>query len=355
MALPFISRSTKRDQLISIDLGARTTKAVCLQRKPEGYVLLGYAIMDALIYEKSLSVELLADHLKSVWQALNTKTKYVILSLSLADSVVRHAELPQVPVSDMRQIVKNNPKNYLQQELPGHVFDCCVIPQRPGAKPAEKPKPGMPVKDRVLVAGAKKQTVDDVYASIKAAGLIPEAIAPGLLGPVNAFELSLPATFTTEVVALVDIGFKSTSICILQEGELALSRVVGIGGDKLTLGLSESLGVSYAEAEGIKVGMPTDVQTNLEGLVLPLGRELRASIDFFEHQQDKAITKVYISGATSRSDVIVQMLQAELMVECKPWNPLVSLQFALPPEQVGDIENVSTQLTVAIGAAAALL
>jgi Tfp pilus assembly PilM family ATPase len=82
---------------------------------------------------------------------------------------------------------------------------------------------------------------------------------------------------------------------------------------------------------------------------------LRASIDFFEHQQDKAITKVYISGATSRSDVIVQMLQAELMVECKPWNPLVSLQFALPPEQVGDIENVSTQLTVAIGAAAALL
>ena len=39
--------------------------------------------------------------------------------------------------------------------------------------------------------------------------------------------------------------------------------------------LAEALSISYAEAEGIKVGMPTEVQTHLESLLLPLGRELR--------------------------------------------------------------------------------
>jgi type IV pilus assembly protein PilM len=150
-------------------------------------------------------------------------------------------------------------------------------------------------------------------------------------------------------VALVDVGFKNTSICILQEGELVLSRVVNIGGDKLTNGLAEALGISYAEAEGIKVGMPTEVQTNLEALVLPLGRDLRASIDFFEHQQDKAVSQVFISGGSARSEFIVQTLQTELMVDCKPWNPVAFLEVALPPQQVAEIDQIAPQLAVAVG------
>src|SRR4029077_11935739 len=120
---------------------------------------------------------------------------------------------------------------------------------------------------------------------------------------------------------------------ILQQGELVLSRVVAIGGDRLTTGLAESLGISYAEAEGIKVGMPAEVQSNLEALVLPLGRELRASIDFFEHQHDQTVGQVYVSGGSCGSEFIMQLLQTELMAECKPWNPLSFLQMDLPPQQ----------------------
>src|SRR2546422_3223177 len=113
--------------------------------------------------------------------------------------------------------------------------------------------------------------------------------------------MAMPEVFTRDVVALVDIGFKNTSICLLQQGELMLSRVVAIGGDKLTAGLAESMGISYAEAEGIKVGMPTEVQPALESMVTPLGRELRASIDFFEHQQEKHVSQVYLTGGSARS------------------------------------------------------
>ena len=180
-------------------------------------------------------------------------------------------------------------------------------------------------------------------------------IVPGLIGPVNAFELAQPEVFTNEVVALVDVGFKSTSICILQQGELILSRVVGIGGDRLTNAISESMNISYAEAEGIKVGMPGEVQSTLESVLMPLGRELRASIDFFEHQQDRPVAQVFLSGGSARSDLILQTLKTELMIECQPWNPAAFLQMELPPAQAADIEQVSPQLTVAIGAAIAAL
>ena len=127
--------------------------------------------------------------------------------------------------------------------------------------------------------------------------------------------------------------------------------MVNIGGDKLTAGLAEAMNISYAEAEGIKVGMAPEVQATLESRVQPLGRELRASLDFFEHQQDRPVSHVYVNGGSAQSEMIMQLLHAELLVECKTWNPTTALQLALPGQQAVEIEHVGPQLTVAIGAA----
>jgi Tfp pilus assembly PilM family ATPase len=150
-------------------------------------------------------------------------------------------------------------------------------------------------------------------------------------------------------VALVDVGFRNTSVCILQCGELIMHRVIGLGGDRLTAGLAESLGISYAEAEGIKVGMASEVQPTLEPLVTSLGRELRAFIDFFEHQQDVAVSQVFLSGGSARGELILQALQLELLVPCKLWNPAHSLLTALSSQQTSELEDIAPQLAVAVG------
>ncbi|HTD85973.1 MAG TPA: pilus assembly protein PilM, partial [Candidatus Binatia bacterium] len=128
-----------------------------------------------------------------------------------------------------------------------------------------------------------------------------------------------------------------------------------IGGDRMTSGLSDAMGISYLEAENIKVGMPTEVQQNLEPLIYPLGRELRASLDFFEHQEDKTVSQVFISGGSARSDFVVQALQAELGVQCQSWNPAKLLHIELDSQKGGELEQVAPQLTVAIGAAVSAL
>jgi type IV pilus assembly protein PilM len=94
------------------------------------------------------------------------------------------------------------------------------------------------------------------------------------------------------------------------------------------------------------------VQSNLEPLLTPLGRELRASVDFFEHQQDRTVSQIFVSGGSARSEFIMKALEAELMAPCKSWNPVANLQLALPAMQVSEIEQVAAQLTVAVGTAA---
>jgi len=335
--------------MIAVDLGSRTTKAALFERRGEILALTRYALLDAPLFEKKMSAELLGDHLKSVAEALGNTTKYIIVAVGLEDAMVRQIELPQIPLDEMRQILKVNHKNYLQQDLPNHVFDCYIIPPRSisGEKPGGTPKL------KVLAAAAKQQLVTDFMQATQLAGLSAECMMPGLIGPMNTFEQALPDIYAKETVALVDIGFKHTSVCVLGRGELALTRVVNIGGDKLTTGLAEAMSISYAEAEGIKVGMAPEVEGPLQMQVIPLGRELRASLDFFEHQQDRPVSQVYVSGASARSEMILQILHSELLLECKTWNPTGFLQLALPGQQAVEIDHIGSQLTVAIGAALA--
>src|SRR5438552_11122916 len=194
MALPFLNGTAKkREQMLAVDLGGRTTKAVQIERKGEGFVLSHFALLDAPIYENTLSAELLSEHLKSICQALDTKAKALTLANGVNESILRHAELPQVPIIDMRQILKNNTKNYLQQDLPGHIFDCSILTLRATQKPNEKPKASATgLKQKVLVAGARKQLLEEMQTAIRNTGLVADYIVTGLVGPDNAFVQALP-------------------------------------------------------------------------------------------------------------------------------------------------------------------
>jgi type IV pilus assembly protein PilM len=359
MAWPILNGESKkkRNQILSVDLGCRTTKAVVMERRGENLALTHYALLDAPIFDKKISSELLAGHLREVVQKMDVHPKWITLAIGLDDAVLKQVELPQIPADDLRMILKNNPKVYLGQDLANHAFDCHIsLPKNPQkTDPAKAGAAAVAPKLKVLVAGAKQELLNTYQAAILEAGMTADRVTPGVVGPINTFEVSMPEIFEKGTVALVDIGFKHSSICIVDRGELIMIRVLNIGGDKLTAGLAESMSISYAEAEGIKVGMAPEVQSALEMQVQPLGRELRASLDFFEHQHDRPVQQVYISGGSAQSELILEILHSEMLVDCKTWNPAQSLQMALRGQQAVEMEQIAPKLTVAIGAALAAL
>lgn len=355
MGLPLFSSAPKKsDQLVSVDLGGCQSKAIHVQRKSGTWHLLNCALVDAPPAEKNRTPEVLTEHFKKVLESLgNPKIKHISVSLGVEETVIKTIELPMMAPEDVRQMLKINCKNYLQMDLQDHLFDCLYLPPRQAAAPAEPGKPGgaSNVKFKVLVTGAPRRVVEAVQAAAKANGMIAECILPGSIGLPNALEAVEPEAFSKEVVGLVDIGFKHSSVVIMDCGEIILNRVVNIGSERLTLGLAEAMGITPAEAEGIKVGMATEVAQTLEAVINPLGRELRASLDFFENQHDKPIAQVFLSGGAARNEIIVQSLQNELMVPCRNWSALKSLQNSLPAARQGEVEQMGPQLSVAVGSA----
>ncbi|MGV3774116.1 MAG: pilus assembly protein PilM [Verrucomicrobiales bacterium] len=348
------SQAKKRTEALSIDLGQQSTKVVHLGRKGDKIEMRGFGIHPSPFQENAMTVETLCEHIKMVTQPIDSKPKKLTLVLGVNDSLLRQAEMPMVPVGDIRLMLKYNSKSYLQQDLADYAFDCHV--QAPYVNGSASPEAAKPLqKVKVLVGGARQQLLDMLQAAGKQAGFTVQEIIPAMICPANAFEQAFETEFRKEAVALVDIGFRSSSISFLLNGEMALSRVVAYGGDKLTSGLAEIQNISYLEAESLKLSLAEEIQTLLQALLMPLGRELRASIDFFEHQQDRSVSQVYISGGSARSQFIVETLQSELMVPSKTWSSLNNIHLSVPPQQYAEMAQIAPQLTVSIGGALAAL
>ncbi|MEO5803884.1 MAG: pilus assembly protein PilM [Verrucomicrobiota bacterium] len=334
------------DQIIAIDLGTRSTKAVCLEKNGTSLGLLSYTIQDRPDFGKVLSAEALSKHLAAVTQVLNAKTKSVILAVGAADSVICHAEMPLIGTSEMRKMVKLNPKVYFQEDLPNHSFDCFVLHQGTNANPEGKQIP----KAKTLVVGIKNQLSQSLQEAASSASLQIEEITAAQTSAANCFVMSSEAA-QKKVVALADIGFSHSTISLLVNGEITLTRVVNIGADKFTAGLAEAMNITYSVAEGLKQIMPDKVHLQLKTLISPLCHELSNSIHFFEQQQDEKVSEVYVSGGSSRSAFIIEILQTELTLPCKSWDPTSSLKIELSPAQSAALKQEAPQLTVAIGAA----
>ncbi len=351
MAANFLSAFSKQpEEIVAVCLGTRTTKAVHLRRRDGGFALLDYVLLETPRPEKGpLTQEALTDHLKSVRNALGAQTKQAVMVIGMGESLLRNVELPVLPPAELRRMLKFNSLRYLNQELPDFVFDCGVRKPVSGT-PNDSGTPPATGSNKLLVAGAKNKFVEELQAASEDAGWVVDQITLSQIGLANAARLAMPDLVQRELVAMVDLGFVSTTISILVDGEPQLTRVVGIGADKFTSGLAQSLSVSYPAAEGVKVAMPEKVQDKLKAVISPLGRELRAAIDFFEDQEVKTVTKIFLTGGSARSDFIIETLHADLGTPCKRWDPTSFLALELPPQKAKDLERDATQLAAAIGA-----
>jgi type IV pilus assembly protein PilM len=350
----FTRRSLRRDEIVAIDLGTRVLKAVHLRRRGSEVILLDYALVEVVPGEHAVPREQLTELLRKALKALSAPTRRAVLVLGSAKSILAHLNLPAVAPSDLRRMIKLSPKNYLQRDLPDHVFDCYVssAARTTGANPAPRDK----LKSKVLVGGARQADLDEVTLAAREAGWVVEDIALGPVGIANAFRVR-PDEVSDEVVALLEIGFSSSTINIMQGGQLLLTRTINFGAEKIADVLEKASRSRELPAndEDTSFSEEVEVQSRLQRAILLLSREVDASIGFFVSQQEATVSRVLVSGGSARSQFILQTLEAELAVPCESWDPSAGLRLELPEARRQEIEYEAPQFTVAVGAGLGVL
>lgn len=128
--------------------------------------------------------------------------------------------------------------------------------------------------------------------------------------------------------AMVDIGHEKTSVCIVRDGLLRSFRSINLGGKYLTEFLARDLEVSFPEAEAVKhrvsrVFCENDDRSFLTGddLIIAerlslaanaLVKELGRTLYSFKTWEKEPISKIILSGGTSRIQNFQRYLQDQL-------------------------------------------
>ncbi len=360
-------KSKRPQRAVVIDFGAGSTKAVYLERRTEGLALLNSLILPALTPEVRDSLPLLGDLLRDIHHRLGAKTRQVYVALSPVEGIFRNVELPQVPVADLRHLLKNNARQYLHQELNGHEVDCTIISRAPatsltsfssgssagdGTSAGGRPQ----IRQNVLIGAASRTLVDQFENAAIAAGLVMAEVTFTQSGLINCARQTSQQLLADNAVALIDIGLRSTCITIFLNGHASLTRVIPIGGQHLTAGLAKEFSISGEMAEELKLTMSDKDFGKLEKLSQPLLDELRASIDFFEQLHERVVSHALITGGAARGEATIRLLQQGLVVpRCQMWDLAEGIVLELPEATEAGFAKDASRLGCALALAKSVL
>ena len=276
------NKQPKRDVALGIDLGNSQIKAAVVARRGDKYTLQEYAVrqLPAGSSRPYTEPQVVAE-LQQIVDSLKVPDRYAYVTLSCTSAMVCQTEFPPMPLPEIKNALKLNSTRYLRRDFSGYYLD--AVPLQNEAAEAAKAKEA---KTKVLVGGATKEEVDACREALVAARVKPEAIELAAVSVINSFHMVHPE-IGDDVVVLVDVGARTTSINFIHKGVPLITRIMHFGGAQLSEYISQILMLEPREAEEEKLKMSEPVRELVRTAISPLAREVRSSIDFFERQHDQ--------------------------------------------------------------------
>ncbi|MDI6732395.1 MAG: pilus assembly protein PilM, partial [Planctomycetota bacterium] len=210
----------------------------------------------------------------------------------------------------------------------------------------------------VLLVAAKRDNIDNHIDIVERSGLLPMAIDVDCFALGNSFELKQmvnPSTdINNKVTALIDIGALKTNVSIMMGLQVYFTREIYVGGNDFTEIISKKMGAPQNEAEKVKCNpelKSDEIKDYVSSLVDDLTHEIRLSFDYFEHQLDKPIDNIYLSGGTSLLQGLEDTFASTFNRQILRWDPCESLEIVSDKIDAVELKKRASQLAIATGLA----
>ncbi|MGO9528991.1 MAG: pilus assembly protein PilM [Verrucomicrobiia bacterium] len=368
-----VNKRRKPDLALGIDIGASQIKAALIRRQRDTFELLEYAVhaLPTTPAKAYRGPEFVAELQKTV-DTLKTSERRAYVTISCSSAMVCQAEFPPVPIEEIKSALKLNSAGYLRRDFSSYYLDAFELKrgsQEPKAKakgtakPVEAAKDAAKTQDKenkskdkdgtktiILVGGANKEEVDACREALTAARIKPQVIELAAVSVINAFQFSHPE-IKDDVVVLVDIGARMTSVNFLQGGLPLITRIMHFGGAQISEYIGQVLMLKPQEAEEEKRKMSPPVQELVKTAISPLAREIRSSIDFFERQNDLHVQRIYACGGSASSPQVLEILGEAVGTPVECWNAVESLDVSQFNGGTRRVLSMGPSLAAAVGVA----
>lgn len=339
--------------LAGLDVGSSSLKLAEIEETAKGRTLTRFYHMplERGIIEDGVAVEKqeLAAKIKELFKKSGCKRRKIVTSLSGHSVIVKKVTFPTMEDTELRELIKDEAGKYLPFDNMEDVgFDFQILGENEYN----------PNQMDVIIVAAKQDVIDGYTGAIQQAGYTPVIMDVDSFALETMYEENYDFE-EHEMAILINIGASITNINVVKGGASIFTRDFTLAGNYITEQLQQKLGVTFEEAEKIKIEGPEGdeaVQREFRASLLayadPICSEIERSIDYFRSTYGgEYIKHVILSGGTANIPGIVDDISQRLGVEVEIANPFKKIGYNPKAIDPSTIERIAPIAAVGVGLA----
>jgi type IV pilus assembly protein PilM len=300
-------------------------------------------IADAIVEGEVMDPQIVVETVRSLLGTAAIKPKRLVASVGGRDVMVKKIQMDRMKESDAREVIRWEAEQYVPFDMENVQLDFQILdPLDDGLQMS------------VLLVAAKREVVDQRVGLLRDAGLVPTVVDVDSFALHNAFEYNYPEAMTG-VVALVNVGHEISTVNVLQDGTLVLTRDIPFGSRRLREELRRLHSLSAEEAEAVLQARSERTQEFRE-LLAEGSEELAVGVEravAFLSMSDTGggLQRVYLSGGGARIPGLVDVVAGRLRARTEVASPLQRLKVRPGVGGMFPVDELAPMLMLSVGLA----
>jgi type IV pilus assembly protein PilM len=338
----------KTRQLVGLDIGSSSIKAVELKGTKQGYELMSFGLeplaQDTVVDGAIMDAPQVAAAISKIFDNQKIKAKNVATSVSGHSVIVKRVTLPLMTEEELYDRIPSE----ASQHIPFDIADVNLSYQLLESMDSQMD---------VLLVAVKKDKILNHTNVLAQAGKTPVVVDIDAFALQNCFEVNYEPD-ASQTVALLNIGASVMNINIVRGGIPLFTRDVSVGGNQYTDALQKELDLSFEDAERLKKGEQissvSDEQRQqiLRSVSDILTLEIQKTFDFFRATASgENIQRICVAGGTARVAGLVDLLREEFAMPVEELYPFRKIIINPSRHSEDEIRELAPRLAIAVGLA----
>jgi type IV pilus assembly protein PilM len=286
--------------LLGLDIGSNTIKAVQLVHEDKGFRLHAAGLTPTppkgFSSEAETDLKTLSETIRSLITDLKISTPNVVSALPESAIFTRVISLPSLTDKELASAIHWEAEQFVPVSLE-EVNLVWEVLSRPKKTEAEKME--------VLLIAAPKNLGEKYVSVLESAGLKPVALETELIAVARSLVGERPDSPTTLVIS---VGAKTTDLCIVNQGKIALTRSIATGGTALARAIAAALGFELSQAEEYKKSyglLRGEMEDKIVKAIKPVFEvivtEVKRALAFYQEQKPTlAVKRAVLCGGSAK-------------------------------------------------------
>jgi type IV pilus assembly protein PilM len=348
--LGLLSSFSQNNGFVAFDIGSSSVKMVEAAVDRNGWQLVNAGIRDlptgAVQNNMVVDGAAVVDVVRRLIQDHGVKSKKVISAVPGRAVIMKKFQLPAQQTEELEANVEFEASKVIPENLENVNLDYQILNYLEGGNKME-----------ILLVAVRKEIVKSYTDVIEQAGLTPAVIDVDYFAMESMYETSYEPQAAGEVIGLIHVGARYTSINVLGGGISTFTGDLPVGGEEFTDTLYRNLQISSAAAETLKITGTLEGKKypELDAVLRPVAEafaeDIRRTLSLYGGvASEEGIRTIYVTGGGAKIRGLCEVLEEKLEVPVQLAEPFRGFRVSDKIDK-GYLSETASQLGVGVGLA----